>query len=320
MIETWRWFGPKDTVTLNDIKQTGATGIVTSLYHLEPGLIWGKNEISIRLEEITGSKNDPTNLTWDVVESLPVSEIIKTGSDFRDEHIKAWIQSMKNLSEFGISVICYNFMPILDWTRTELAEPVSSGATAMYFDLVDFIAFDCFILRRENAANDYRKELVDEAKKRFTGFSRKKIEKLTKNITAGLPGASETLTFYEVKKRLKEYSKINASQLKKNFKYFLDAVVPEAEKLGMRLCCHPDDPPWHLLGLPRIMSTEEDYKWLVEAHPSKANGITLCTGSLGANFQNDIPGMISRLGKHIHFFHLRNVTRATDSVPTSFFE
>ena len=320
MIETWRWFGPKDKVTLNDIKQTGATGIVTSLYHLEPGLIWGKNEISTRLEEITGSKNDPTNLTWDVVESLPVSEIIKTGSDFRDEHIKAWIQSMKNLSEFGISVICYNFMPILDWTRTELAEPVSSGATAMYFDLVDFIALDCFILRRENAANDYRKELVDEAKKRFTGFSRKKIEKLTKNITAGLPGASETLTFHEVKKRLKEYSKINASQLKKNFKYFLDAVVPEAEKLGMRLCCHPDDPPWPLLGLPRIMSTEEDYKWLVEAHPSKANGITLCTGSLGANFQNDIPGMISRLGKHIHFFHLRNVTRETDSVPTSFFE
>ena len=292
MIETWRWFGPKDKVTLNDIQQTGATGIVTSLYHLEPGLIWGKNEISTRLEEITGSKNDPTNLTWDVVESLPVSEIIKTGSDFRDEHIKAWIQSMKNLSEFGISVICYNFMPILDWTRTELAEPVSSGATAMYFDLVDFIAFDCFILRRENAANDYRKELVDEAKKRF----------------------------HEVKKRLKEYSKINASQLKKNFKYFLDAVVPEAEKLGMRLCCHPDDPPWPLLGLPRIMSTEEDYKWLVKAHPSKANGITLCTGSLGANFQNDIPGMISRLGKHIHFFHLRNVTRETDNVPTSFFE
>ena len=320
MIETWRWFGPTDKVTLSDIRQTGASGIVTSLYHLEPGLVWKKEEISSRLTEIAGSKSHPTNLSWQVVESLPVSEVIKTGSHPRDEHIKAWIESMENLSELGINVICYNFMPILDWTRTELAAPMSSGATAMYFDLLDFIAFDCFILERINAQSDYEKQLVDVAKKRFEGFSKEKKSTLSKNITAGLPGAGEKLTFEEVKRRLEGYSEIDADKLRENFKYFLDAVVPTAEKLGVRLCCHPDDPPWPLLGLPRIMSTEEDYNWLVNIHPSKANGITFCTGSLGASFENDLPGMVSRMGQHINFLHLRNVTREQESIPTSFYE
>ena len=320
MIETWRWFGPEDKVTLSDIRQTGASGIVTSLYHLEPGMVWKKEEISSRLAEISGSKSHPTNLSWQVVESLPVSETIKTGSHPRDEHIKAWIESMENLSELGIKVICYNFMPILDWTRTELAAPMSSGATAMYFDLLDFIAFDCFILERINAQSDYEKQLVDVAKKRFEGFSKEKKSTLSKNITAGLPGAGEKLTFEEVKRRLEGYSGIDADKLRENFKYFLDAVVPTAEKLGVRLCCHPDDPPWPLLGLPRIMSTEEDYNWLVNIHPSKANGITFCTGSLGASFENDLPGMVSRMGQHIHFLHLRNVTREQESIPTSFYE
>ena len=279
MIETWRWFGPTDKITLNDIRQTGASGIVTSLYHLEPGVVWKKEEISSRLIEITGSKSVPTNLSWQVVESLPVSEVIKTGSHPRDEHIKSWVESMQNLSELGINVICYNFMPILDWTRTELAAPMPSGATAMYFDLLDFIAFDCFILERTNAQNDYEKQLVNKAKNRFKGFSKEKKIVLSKNITAGLPGAGEKLTFREVKRRLEGYSGIDAGKLRENFKYFLDAVVPIAEKLGVRLCCHPDDPPWPLLGLPRIMSTEEDYNWLVNIHPSKANGITLCTQS-----------------------------------------
>ena len=320
MIETWRWFGPTDKVTLSDIRQTGASGIVTSLYHLEPGIVWKKEEISSRLIEIAGSKSHLTNLSWHVVESLPVSEVIKTGSHPRDEHIKAWIESMENLSELGINVICYNFMPILDWTRTELAAPMSSGATAMYFDLVDFIAFDCFILERMNAQSDYEKQLVDIAKNRFEGFSKEKKLILSKNITAGLPGAGEKLTFREVKRRLEGYSGIDADKLRENFKYFLDAVVPTAEKLGVRLCCHPDDPPWPLLGLPRIMSTEEDYNWLVNIHPSKANGITLCTGSLGTSFENELPGMVSRMGKHIHFLHLRNVTREQESIPTSFYE
>ena len=320
MIETWRWFGPEDKVTLSDIRQTGASGIVTSLYHLEPGIVSKKEEISSRLAEISGSKSQPTNLSWQVVESLPVSEVIKTGSHPRDEHIKAWIESIENLSELGINVICYNFMPILDWTRTELAAPMSSGATAMYFDLLDFIAFDCFILERINAQSDYEKQLVDVAKKRFEGFSKEKKSTLSKNITAGLPGAGEKLTFEEVKRRLEGYSGIDADKLRENFKYFLDAVVPTAEKLGVRLCCHPDDPPWPLLGLPRIMSTEEDYNWLVNIHPSKANGITFCTGSLGASFENDLPGMVSRMGQHIHFLHLRNVTREQESIPTSFYE
>ncbi len=320
MIETWRWFGPEDKVTLSDIRQTGASGIVTSLYHLEPGMVWKKEEISSRLAEISGSKSYPTNLSWQVVESLPVSETIKTGSHPREEHIKAWIESMENLSELGIKVICYNFMPILDWTRTELAAPMSSGATAMYFDLLDFIAFDCFILERVGAQNDYGKQMVDKAKHRFGGFSKEKKLTLSKNITAGLPGASEKLTFQEVKRRLEGYSGIDADKLRENLKYFLDAVVPTAEKLGVRLCCHPDDPPWPLLGLPRIMSTEEDYNWLVNIHPSKANGITFCTGSLGTSFENDLPGMVSRMGQHIHFLHLRNVTREKESIPTSFYE
>jgi len=320
MIETWRWFGPTDKITLSDIRQTGASGIVTSLYHLEPGIVWKKEEISSRLIEIAGSKSHPTNLSWQVVESLPVSEVIKMGSHPRDEHIKAWIESMGNLSELGINVICYNFMPILDWTRTELAAPMSSGATAMYFNLLDFVVFDCFILERTNAQSDYEKQLVDIAKNRFEGFSKEKKLTLSKNITAGLPGAGEKLTFQEVKRRLEGYSGIDADKLRENFKYFLDAVVPTAEKLGVRLCCHPDDPPWPLLGLPRIMSTEQDYNWLVNVHPSKANGITLCTGSLGTSFENDLPGMVSRLGKHIHFLHLRNVTREQESIPTSFYE
>ena len=320
MIETWRWFGPTDKITLSDIRQTGASGIVTSLYHLEPGIVWKKEEISSRLIEIAGSKSHPTNLSWQVVESLPVSEVIKMGSHPRDEHIKAWIESMGNLSELGINVICYNFMPILDWTRTELAAPMSSGATAMYFNLLDFVVFDCFILERTNAQSDYEKQLVDIAKNRFEGFSKEKKLILSKNITAGLPGAGEKLTFQEVKRRLEGYSGIDADKLRENFKYFLDAVVPTAEKLGVRLCCHPDDPPWPLLGLPRIMSTEKDYNWLVNVHPSKANGITLCTGSLGTSFENDLPGMVSRLGKHIHFLHLRNVTREQESIPTSFYE
>ena len=320
MIETWRWFGPTDKITLSDIRQTGASGIVTSLYHLEPGIVWKKEEISSRLIEIAGSKSHPTNLSWQVVESLPVSEVIKMGSHPRDEHIKAWIESMRNLSELGINVICYNFMPILDWTRTELAAPMSSGATAMYFNLLDFVVFDCFILERTNAQSDYEKQLVDIAKNRFEGFSKEKKLTLSKNITAGLPGAGEKLTFQEVKRRLEGYSGIDADKLRENFKYFLDAVVPTAEKLGVRLCCHPDDPPWPLLGLPRIMSTEQDYNWLVNVHPSKANGITLCTGSLGTSFENDLPGMVSRLGKHIHFLHLRNVTRKQESIPTSFYE
>ena len=206
MIETWRWFGPTDKITLNDIRQTGASGIVTSLYHLEPGVVWKKEEISSRLIEITGSKSVPTNLSWQVVESLPVSEVIKTGSHPRDEHIKSWVESMQNLSELGINVICYNFMPILDWTRTELAAPMPSGATAMYFDLLDFIAFDCFILERTNAQNDYEKQLVNKAKNRFKGFSKEKKIVLSKNITAGLPGAGEKLTFREVKRRLEGYS------------------------------------------------------------------------------------------------------------------
>ena len=218
MIETWRWFGPEDKVTLNDIRQTGASGIVTSLYHLEPGIVWKKEEISSRLVEIAGSKSHLTNLSWQVVESLPVSEVIKTGSHPRDEHIKAWIKSMENLSELGINVICYNFMPILDWTRTELAAPMSSGATAMYFDLLDFIAFDCFILERMDAQNDYEKQLVDKAKHRFEGFSKEKKLILSKNITAGLPGAGEALTFQEVKRRLEGYSGIDADKLRENFK------------------------------------------------------------------------------------------------------
>ena len=321
MKETWRWFGPDDPVSLQDIAQAGARGIVTALHHLPAGAIWSESEISLRNKEILLSKSSiDVDLKWSVVESLPVSEDIKRQSGDWRTHIKNYCISLENLAAAGISTICYNFMPILDWTRTELEWKLPNGATCMRFDLIDFIAFDVFILNRNGACNDYSEGLNLEAKKRFEGMSKETKENLTSNIVSGLPGAAAKFSLKDVKLHLKKYENITERILRTNFVSFLREVAPIAHELGLRLCCHPDDPPFPLLGLPRIMSTEKDYKIMMDEIPLKSNGITLCSGSLGVRAENNLIKMMSRLGDRVHFLHLRNVKRESDVVPNSFYE
>ena len=321
MKETWRWFGPDDPVSLQDIAQAGARGIVTALHHLPAGAIWSEREISLRNKEILSSKSSiDVDLKWSVVESLPVSEDIKRQSGDWRTHIKNYCISLENLAAAGISTICYNFMPILDWTRTELEWKLPNGATCMRFDLIDFIAFDMFILNRNGACNDYSEGLNLEAKKRFEGMSKETKENLTSNIVSGLPGAAAKFSLKDVKLHLKKYENITERILRTNFVSFLREVAPIAHELGLRLCCHPDDPPFPLLGLPRIMSTEKDYKIIMDEIPLKSNGITLCSGSLGVRAENNLIKMMSRLGDRVHFLHLRNVKRESDVVPNSFYE
>ena len=321
MKETWRWFGPDDPVSLQDIAQAGARGIVTALHHLPAGAIWSEREISRRNKEILLSKSSiDVDLKWSVVESLPVSEDIKRQSGDWRTHIKNYCISLENLAAAGISTICYNFMPILDWTRTELEWKLPNGATCMRFDLIDFIAFDVFILNRNGACNDYSEGLNLEAKKRFEGMSKETKENLTSNIVSGLPGAAAKFSLKDVKLHLKKYENITERILRTNFVSFLREVAPIAHELGLRLCCHPDDPPFPLLGLPRIMSTEKDYKIMMDEIPLKSNGITLCSGSLGVRAENNLIKMMSRLGDRVHFLHLRNVKRESDMVPNSFYE
>lgn len=315
MRQTWRWFGPVDNVTLSEIRQAGASGIVTALYHIKPGEIWPREAIRERREMI-----EAAGLTWDVVESLPVSEAIRTGAPEATQHFANWITSLENLAAEGLQVICYNFMPVLDWTRTDLAARMPSGATALRFDLIDFAAFDLFILNRDGADADYPETVQLKAKARAEGFTQDDRDRLVRNILAGLPGAVEHWTLNTLRDKLAGYAGIDADKLRENMAAFLRAVVPSAEQLQMRLCCHPDDPPWPLLGLPRIMSTLEDYEWLVGVVPSPANGVTFCTGSLGARPDNDLPAMMEKLGPHVHFLHLRNVRIEDGTIPGSFHE
>ncbi|MGX9354663.1 mannonate dehydratase [Roseobacteraceae bacterium S113] len=312
MKQTWRWFGPKDAVSLSDIRQAGATGIVTALYHIPPGDPWP-------MEEITRLRHDirAAGLSWDVVESLPISEAIRLGAPERDTHIAAWIASAKRLAACGIATICYNFMPVLDWTRTDLAFPRPSGARALRFDLADFAAFDLYVLSRTGAEADYTEATLREAHARRASLDG---QALTATILAGLPGAVESWNLESFRHHLARYAEIDADALRANLRYFLEAVVPEAQSLGLRLCAHPDDPPWPLFGLPRILSTRADYQWLVDTAPAPANGVTFCTGSLGARPDNDLPAMATALGPHIHFAHLRNVRREAETIPCSFFE
>ncbi len=321
MEETWRWFGPQDTVSIDDIAQAGATGVVSALHHIRPGHIWPQDEIDKRHKEISFFKNGmASQLSWRVVESLPVSEDIKQQSGNWQCHIKNFIVSMENIAASGVSIICYNFMPVLDWTRTELAWPLSNGARCMRFDLTDFVIFDVHILKRPGAKKIYSDLLLMEAEKSFHGMSKLEIDKLATNIVHGLPGAAKNLSIKDLNEHITAYSNISEKDLRKNFVEFLSQVAPVAQDLGLRLCCHPDDPPFPLLGLPRILSTEQDYKDILEAVDIPANGITLCSGSLGARHDNDLIGMMDRLGDRVHFLHLRNVKSENFSVPNSFHE
>lgn len=321
MRQTWRWFGPNDTASVDDMLQSGVEGVVSALHHVPTGATWTSEEIAKRQSEIGRRRNgEASGLAWEVVESLPVSEDIKKQSgDWRD-HIANYRASMENIAAAGIEVVCYNFMPVLDWTRTDLAWRLPHGGTCMRFDLIDFAAFDLFILSRKNAQADYCDDVASRARARFDKMSDEVKEGLARNVTCGLPGAAENLTLEGVRAHLSEYDGIDAEMLRRNLIAFLEEVVPTAERMGVRLCCHPDDPPFPLLGLPRVMSTEEDYLAIMEAVDSPANGITLCAGSLGARPDNDLPGMMRRLGHRVHFLHLRNVTRETADRVGSFYE
>ncbi|WP_417712828.1 mannonate dehydratase [Pseudophaeobacter arcticus] len=321
MKQTWRWFGPKDLVSIDDTRQAGVEGIVSALHHVPTGDIWSPADIRQRQQEIATMRNgSPSGLEWAVVESLPVSEDIKKQTGDWRAHIEAYKQSLRNLAEAGIAVICYNFMPVLDWTRTDLAWSRPSGATCMRFDLVDFAAFDLHILARDGAAADFDQALREEATLRFKTMSEARRAELAKNVVFGLPGAVESFSLEDVHQHIAEYRAIDEDRLRQHLIDFLQEVVPVAEELGMRLCCHPDDPPVPLLGLPRIMSTEAQFSAVMQAVDRRANGITLCSGSLGARSDNDLPGMMHRLGDRVHFLHLRNVKRESDAAFGSFFE
>lgn len=321
MRQTWRWFGPVDKVTLADARQAGVEGIVTALHHVPTGAVWTPEEIERRQREVAFHPDGSmTHLAWEVVESLPVSEAIKTQTGDWRAHLVHYRRSLENLARAGIHVVCYNFMPVLDWTRTDLGWRVAHGGKAMRFDIADFAAFDIHILKRQGAAEDFPEPVVAAAARRFAALDDAQQNRLAANIIAGLPGSQEHWSLETLSGHLDDYRGINAEKLRRHFIDFLSEVAPHAESLGVRLCCHPDDPPFPLLGLPRIMSTLADYQAVLDAVDVPANGVTFCTGSLGARPDNDLPAMVKALASRIHFVHLRNVRRDSEDVPCSFFE
>lgn len=321
--QTWRWYGPKDPVSLADIRQAGATGIVTALHHVPNGEVWTKEAIMERKRTIEGNTNQhptgPGGLRWSVVESVPVHEQIKTAGPQRDHYIKNYQQCILNLAECGIDTICYNFMPVLDWTRTDLEYVVEDGSQALRFDAVAFAAFELFLLERPGAAATYSEEEKKAARDYFNKLDEAGRLKLQQNIIAGLPGSEESFTLEEFQQVLDTYQHIGAKELKENLFHFLKEIIPLAEKAGVRMAIHPDDPPRPILGLPRVVSTENDLKELLAVIDSPANGFTMCTGSYGVRPDNDLAGMIERWGHRINFVHLRSTKREADN-PNSFYE
>lgn len=310
--QTFRWYGPSEPVTLRAISQAGATGVVTALHHIPAGEVWSTEEIEKRKDTIEGA-----GLRWSVVESVNVHESIKTASPDREQYAEKYIETLRNLSKSGIKIVCYNFMPVLDWTRTDIDYRLPNGASALRFHAPALAAFDLYILEREGAYSEFSQDQQEKAKAYLDSIDADEKQRLARNVMAGLPGTKDVLTIDQFKGHLEKYEGIDAAQLKKNLAWFLQTVVPEAKKAGVKLCIHPDDPPFPIFGLPRVISKEEDLLNVVNACPSPSNGLTFCTGSLGARGDNDLPGMIGRLGQHIHFLHLRNVKRESDG---SFYE
>ena len=317
MKQCWRWFGPNDKIPLSDLHQVGVQGIVTALHDHPPGQVWNVQSIRQRMELL-----ERAGFRWEVVESLPVSEDIKTKSSNTHDHLDNYCQSIRNLAACGITTVCYNFMPILDWTRTELRAEQPHGGTAMRFSLLDFSVFDLHILQRVGADNDYTGPQKEMAARRFHAMSDSEKSALQSNIIAGLPGANDSWTLDDVSTLLESYDQIDATQLRNNLVDFLSEVCPVAEEVGVKLCCHPDDPPFGLLGLPRVMSNTADYTTVLTAVHTQANGATLCTGSLGVSKDFDPMGFIQTLGDRIHFAHLRNTKRIDngDPIRPDFFE
>ena len=304
MHQTMRWYGPNDPVSLSDIRQAGCAGVVTALHQVPVGDIWTSDEILIRKQMI-----EDAGMTWTVIESLPVSDDIKRQSGNYMYHIENYKISLRNVAACGLKVVTYNFMPVLDWLRTDIAYPMADGSTALYFNRVEYIIFDLFLLQRPGAKADYSAEETARAHERLTTMTPEQRVKLFNNMMMGLPGSDDAFTPEQVLTELKKYHGIDAAQLKQHLFYFLQEVVPVAEEYGLKMAIHPDDPPYSVLGLPRIMSTEQDAADLINAVPSPANGFCFCTGSFGARADNNVPAMLKRFGDHIHFLHLRNTKR-----------
>jgi mannonate dehydratase len=309
--QTWRWFGPNDPVSLQDIKQTGAVGIVTALHHVPHGEVWSYEEIMERKTLI-----ESYGLTWDVVESVTIHEEIKTRTGNYQSWIEKYKESLSNLAKAGLRVITYNFMPVNDWTRTNLDYEMPDGSKALYFNWVDLAVFDIYILQRKNAAASYPANVVSEAETRHAAYTQEELDKIAGVVMFGIPGEKK-ITVEDMREKLSRYDNINADVLRSNLVYFLQQITPLCDELGLELAIHPDDPPIDILGLPRIVKNIEDVEFIINAVPNKSNGVCFCTGSFGANPNNDLPAMAKSLGSRVHFIHLRNTRRDAEG---NFFE